>query len=78
MSAAEHQSRPTLAREQITAALSALSDELGKQSITGEICLFGGKVMVLAFMARLTTKDVDALFQPAQVIRVFGPYRHIS
>ena len=25
--------------------------------------------MVLAFTARLTTKDVDALFQPAQVIR---------
>jgi len=46
-----------------------LSDELGKQSITGEICLFGGTVMLLAFSARLATKDVDALFHPAQVIR---------
>ncbi|MCW5559870.1 MAG: hypothetical protein KIT22_18790 [Verrucomicrobiae bacterium] len=37
--------------------------------MTGEICLFGGTVMVLAFTARLATKDVDALFQPAQTIR---------
>lgn len=69
MSAAEHQDGITLTREQIVAALQALSDELGKESITGEICLFGGTVMVLAFTARPTTKDVDAIFQPAQVIR---------
>ena len=58
-----------LTREQILAALRALSDELGKKRIMGEICLFGGSVMVLAFTARPTTKDVDALFQPAQAIR---------
>jgi hypothetical protein len=66
---ANEQSSPTLTREQILAALRALSDELGKQSVTGEVCLFGGTVMVLAFTARLTTKDVDALFQPTQTIR---------
>jgi hypothetical protein len=59
----------TLKREQILAALQALSEELGKQGVTGEVCLFGGTVMVLAFTARLSTKDVDALFQPAQTIR---------
>lgn len=69
MSAAEGQAGHTLTREQIIAALNALSDELGQQGITGEICLFGGTVMVLAFTARLTTKDVDALFQPARIIR---------
>jgi hypothetical protein len=68
MSATER-SGSTLTREQILAALQALSDELGKQSVTGEVCLFGGTVMVLAFTARLTTKDVDALFQPTQTIR---------
>jgi len=29
----------------------------------------GGTVMVLAFTARLATKDVDAIFEPAQVVR---------
>jgi hypothetical protein len=59
----------TLTRDDILSALRSLSDELGKQNVTGEICLFGGTVMVLAFTARLTTKDVDALFQPTQAIR---------
>jgi hypothetical protein len=69
MSAQREPAGSTLTRDQILAALRALSDELGRQGITGEICLFGGTVMVLAFTARLTTKDVDALFQPAQAIR---------
>lgn len=72
MSAQEHRAGVTLTQKQIIAALHALSDELGKQGITGEICLFGGTVMVLAFTARLTTKDVDAIFHPAQVIRVLS------
>src|SRR5688500_14384885 len=58
-----------LTRETILRGLKGLSDDLGKQCVTGEVCLFGGTVMVLAFTARLTTKDVDALFQPAQKIR---------
>jgi hypothetical protein len=58
-----------LTREAILRALSSLSDELGRQSVTGELCLFGGTVMVLAFTARLSTKDVDALFQPSPMIR---------
>ena len=66
---AKEQSGSTLSREQILAALNALSGELGKQGVTGEVCLFGGTVMVLAFTARLTTKDVDALFQPTQTVR---------
>jgi hypothetical protein len=58
-----------LNRESILAALGALSENLGKQNVTGELCLFDGTVMVLAFTARVATKDVDALFQPAQAIR---------
>jgi hypothetical protein len=69
MSASEKPSGSALTRETILRALNALSDELGKQGITGEICLFGGTVMVLAFTARLSTKDVDALFRPSTLIR---------
>jgi len=58
-----------LTRERIAGALEALSEELANRGITGEISLFGGTVMVLAFSARVSTKDVDAIFQPAQPIR---------
>ena len=69
MSAPEPSIDSALTREAILKALHALSDELGKQGVIGEVCLFGGTVMVLAFAARLSTRDVDALFQPAQPIR---------
>jgi hypothetical protein len=69
MSAKEPAANTALTREAILAALGALSDELARQSVIGEVCLFGGTVMVLAFAARVSTKDVDALFQPAQLIR---------
>ena len=58
-----------LSRETILEALSALSDQLGEQGIDGEVCLFGGTAMVLAYSAGVSKKDVDALFQPAQTIR---------
>jgi hypothetical protein len=58
-----------LTREAILRALGSLSEELGRLGVTGEICLFGGTVMVLAFTARVSTKDVDALFRPAPLIR---------
>ncbi len=59
MSAKEQPARAELTREAILRALGALSDELGKQDVTGEICLFGGTVMVLAFTARVSTQDVN-------------------
>ena len=33
------------------------------------MCLLGGTVMVLAFRSRPATKDVDAIFQPAALVR---------
>jgi hypothetical protein len=59
----------SLSADQIVSALDALSRELGRVGAKGEICLFGGTVMVIAFKARISTKDVDAVFQPAHVIR---------
>lgn len=58
-----------LSREAILDAFQKMSDELARKGTTGELCLFGGTVMVLAFSARPSTKDVDAIFQPVQTIR---------
>ena len=69
MSATEKATDSMLTRETILRGLQALSDALEKHGVTGEVCLFGGTVMVLAFSARLMTKDVDALFQPTRTIR---------
>jgi hypothetical protein len=55
--------------EEIIRALRRLSELLGERDIEGEICLLGGTVMVLAFHARPSTKDVDAIFVPAAPIR---------
>ena len=54
---------------EITQYLTELNDELEARNIKGEISLFGGAVMVLAFKARISTKDVDAIFEPTAEIR---------
>jgi hypothetical protein len=63
------QEKSSLSREEIVNALQKISDELGRRDVKGELCLFGGSVMVLAFSARVSTKDVDAIFQPTRDIR---------
>ncbi len=59
-----------LDRATIEAALSALSERLKAEGVTGEICIFGGAAMVLAFDAREATRDVDAVFFPAEIVRL--------
>lgn len=56
-------------RSTVLKALERLAALLAQRGVQGEICLLGGTVMVVAFKARPTTKDVDAIFEPAQVIR---------
>jgi hypothetical protein len=58
-----------LERGQIIRALDRLSELLKERNVEGEICLLGGTVMVLGFKARPSTKDVDAIFFPAELIR---------
>ncbi len=55
--------------EEITKYLTELNDELRLMDIRGEVSLYGGAVMCLAFKARPATKDVDAIFEPVKEIR---------
>ena len=48
--------------EEIEKYLSEINDELAAKNVIGEICIYGGAAMCLAFKARPATKDVDAIF----------------
>jgi hypothetical protein len=58
-----------LDRDTILGALARLASLLKEKGVDGELCLLGGTAMVLAFAARPSTKDVDAIFQPASLVR---------
>lgn len=59
----------SLTKKQILAALEELNQKLMKSGTTAEICLYGGTSMVLAFNARLSTRDVDAVFKPKGIVK---------
>ncbi len=58
-----------LSKDQINEALGLVSKELAAAGVQGEICLFGGTAMMLAFDARDSTRDVDGVFRPPAEIR---------
>jgi hypothetical protein len=58
-----------LSRETVLTAFAKLSGFLAERGVIGEVHLMGGAVMMLAFRARQATKDVDAIFAPAQEVR---------
>jgi hypothetical protein len=58
-----------MTNQQIKNYLELLNNKLADMDVKGEICLYGGAVMCLVFNARPATKDVDAIFEPANKIR---------
>lgn len=58
-----------LTAEDIQRLLELLESELAETETEGEIYLVGGAVMCLALDARPATRDVDAYFRPAKLIR---------
>jgi hypothetical protein len=58
-----------MTQDEILDALRALNDELARDGIKAEICIVGGAAMVLAFNARQSTRDVDAVFEPSGKVR---------
>ncbi len=58
-----------LTRADIHRLFELLDGELARVNVVGEVYLVGGAVMCLALNARAATRDVDAFFRPAHVIR---------
>lgn len=58
-----------LTKADIRRLLELLDAELAAQEVEGELYLVGGAVMCLALGAREATRDVDAFFRPAKLIR---------
>jgi methylmalonyl-CoA mutase cobalamin-binding subunit len=57
-----------LSRDDIVNLLEELANELATQGIHGDLFLVGGAAMALAYSTRRATRDLDAIFEPKQVI----------
>jgi hypothetical protein len=58
-----------MTQEEILRAFRVLNDELEREGIKAEVGVVGGAAMVLAFNARESTRDVDAVFAPSAKVR---------
>jgi predicted nucleotidyltransferase len=59
---------PLLDREAIEHAFRRLGDRLVRRGIVGDLYVFGGAAMALAYDARRATRDIDAVFHPHGVV----------
>ncbi len=60
-----------LSRADIIRALTRLGELCAKQQSRVEIAVYGGTVMMLAYDCRETTKDIDAIFHPPEIVEPF-------
>jgi hypothetical protein len=60
---------PALAQADIRRLFELLNQELRTAKVSAELYVVGGAVMCLAYNARPSTADVDALFRPAKEVR---------
>lgn len=58
-----------LTRADIRRLFALLNEELCQSATEGEVFMVGGAVMCLAYAARPSTRDVDAVFRPAVKVR---------
>jgi hypothetical protein len=64
---------PRYSKIELERMLCLLNEQLGKNGVTGEVCIVGGAAMILAFGSRESTRDIDALVMaPSSVRRAVG------
>ena len=59
---------PLLDRVAIEDAFRRLGDRLARRGVVADLYVFGGAAMALAYDARRSTRDIDAVFQPHGVV----------
>jgi Nucleotidyltransferase of unknown function (DUF6036) len=55
-------------RGEIIAALTALAAELERRGVSAEMYVVGGAAIALAFDERRATRDIDAVFEPKNLV----------
>ncbi len=55
-------------RGEIIAALTALAAELERRGVSAEMYIVGGAAIALAFDERRATRDINAVFEPKNVV----------
>jgi hypothetical protein len=55
-------------RSEIIDALTALAGELERRGVVAEMYVVGGAAIALAFDERRATRDIDAVFEPKDVV----------
>ncbi|CAO5162682.1 hypothetical protein FAIPA1_210112 [Frankia sp. AiPs1] len=60
---------PGLDRESIIGLLQELNDELGRRGAKADLFLVGGAALALAYDAHRSTRDLDAVFLPTDIVR---------
>lgn len=56
-------------RDDLIKGFHDLDRYLAQQGLSGEIAVYGGACLCLVYSARSSTKDVDAIFQPTELMR---------
>lgn len=59
---------PLLDRAAIEDAFRRLGDRLARRGVVADLYVFGGAAMALAYDARRSTRDIDAVFKPHGVV----------
>ena len=57
-----------ISRAQLQEAFRLLAKRLADRGVVGDVYVFGGAAIVLAYNGRAATRDVDAIFEPREIV----------